>query len=117
MKISNIYIRNVKSVTEFTDNLTDPVGDEPLSSRVINGSHNIGCTTILDCVEELLMSLRSTRIEFREIGEAEMMAQSVKEDDSPEPVKPMPIKVKPFAHQVKGFNIALTLFKWVSDDE
>lgn len=75
MKISNIYIRNVKSVTEFTDNLTDPVGDEPLSSRVINGSHNIGCTTILDCVEELLMSLRSTRIEFREIGEAEMMAQ------------------------------------------
>lgn len=49
--------------------------------------------------------------------EAEMMAQSAKEDDSPEPVKPMPIKVKPFSHQVKGFNIALTLFKWVSDDE
>lgn len=44
--------------------------------------------------------------------EAEMTVQAVKEEERPEPVKPMPVKVKPFAHQVKGFNIAITLFGW-----
>lgn len=77
---------------------------------------NLDVLRLLDKVPQIDMTAEARAIIQRR-KEAEMMAQSVKEDDSPEPVKPMPIKVKPFAHQVKGFNIALTLFKWVSDDE
>ncbi len=49
--------------------------------------------------------------------EAELTAQAVKEDERPEPKKPMPIKVKPFGHQVRGYNFALALFGWGDGDE
>ena len=41
--------------------------------------------------------------------EAALMIQAVKEHERPEPTKPMPIKVAPFAHQVRGFNLGVTL--------
>ncbi len=45
--------------------------------------------------------------------EAAQVVQAVKQDDEkPEPVRNMPIKMDPFAHQVKGFNVVLALFGW-----
>ena len=69
---------------------------------------NLDVLRLLDKVPQIDITAEARAIIQRK-QEAEMMAQSVKEDDSPEPVKPMPIKVKPFAHQVKGFNIGITL--------
>ena len=75
MKIKNIYLHNVKSVTDFTDDLTDRFSDEPLTSRVIDGRFNTGCTTILNFVYDLLTSLRSPRIRFHEVDEDSMMSK------------------------------------------
>ncbi len=41
--------------------------------------------------------------------EAALTAQAIKGSERPEPTKPMPIKVAPFAHQVRGFNLGVTL--------
>ena len=41
--------------------------------------------------------------------EAALMIHAVKEHERPEPIAPMPIKVTPFAHQVRGFNLGMTL--------
>ena len=67
---------------------------------------NLDVLRLLDKVPQIDMTAEARAIIQRR-KEAEMMAQSVKEDDDPKPVKPMPIKVKPFAHQVKGFNIGI----------
>lgn len=75
MKIKNIYLHNVKSITDFTDDLTDRFSNEPPTSRVIDGRFNTGCTTILNCVYDLLTSLRSPRIRFHEVDEDVMMSK------------------------------------------
>ncbi len=41
--------------------------------------------------------------------EAEEVVKQIKDIEKPEPAAPMPINVEPFAHQIKAFNIALSL--------
>lgn len=48
-----------------------------------------------------------TAIEIRR--ERQRMVQALKEDREAVPLKPMPIKIKPFAHQVTAFNLGITL--------
>lgn len=67
---------------------------------------------LLDEVPQNIEITAEARAIIQRRQESEMMARAVKEDDRPVPVKPMPIKIKlikPFAHQVKGFNVGIAL--------
>ncbi len=49
--------------------------------------------------------------ELREIENREAMAAQIKEQgwEEAEPLEPMPVKTKPFKHQIAGFNLAITM--------
>ena len=81
----------------------------PAVPDVINTLQNIADVRITDdamAMVSLQLDEESRRRRTEEI------VRSVKEQERPKPIKPMPIKLKPFAHQVKGFNVCITLFGW-----
>ncbi len=57
------------------------------------------------------------RTAIRRKEESSALVHAVKQEELPEPLAVMPVTVKPFAHQVKGFNIAMTLFGWGNEGE